>query len=155
MAILFILTGFGGYLMGSVCSSHAAVSLSPSIFGYIAAMVACVIVNWKALEPIGMMRVCLLFILIMIFIMLLLVSSATITGSPYFDSSSMYSNFGGFMVGLCLGMMIMRPTRLQGRLQATSYEKLIFKIGGLMLLCYFGLFFTLFYTTVKPVELPY
>lgn len=86
MAILFILTGFGGYLMGSVCSDNAAVSNSPSIFGYISAMIACVIVNWKALEQIGMMRLCIIFILVLLFIFLLLFSTTTVTGNPTFDS---------------------------------------------------------------------
>lgn len=112
MAILFILTGSGGYLMGSVCSDNAAVSLSPSIFGYVAAMIACVIVNWKALEPIGMMRLCIIFILVILFVFLLLFSTTSVTGNPTFDSQDMYANFGGFLSGICLGMMLMRPTRL-------------------------------------------
>ena len=155
MAIIFIVTGMGGYLMGSVCSDHAAVGLSPAVFGYVGAMIACVIVNWKALEPIGMMRVCLIFILVLLLMMLLLYQTTMLTGNPNFTSSDMYSNFGGFIVGVCLGMMLMRPTRLQGRLQATSYEKKIFKIGGLLLLIYFILFITLFYTVSEPRNLSY
>ena len=72
MAIIFFGSAIGGTLFGSVCSSNLAVGCDIGYFGFIPAMIAAAIVNWHALEPIGMMRLCLIMMLVFLFMILML-----------------------------------------------------------------------------------
>lgn len=75
MAIIFIGSGIGGSFFAAVCSSDLAVGSDFGYFGFVSALIAAVIVNWKALEPIGMMRLCLLMMTVFLFVFLLLFTS--------------------------------------------------------------------------------
>lgn len=69
-------------------------------------LLASVIVNWKALAGAGCMRICLIFMCVFLFIILMLMSSTDAAG-PGFEGISMTSEAGGFMAGLPMGMMLM------------------------------------------------
>ena len=85
MAIIFIGSGVGGTLFGSLCSPNLAVGCDVAYFGFVGALLAAAIVNWHALAPIGMMRLCLIFMIVLLLVILILyTSSYSTTGSPYF-----------------------------------------------------------------------
>ena len=115
MLIIYIGSGIGGTLFGSVCNSNLAVGSDVAYFGFPSAMLSAVIVNWHALEPIGMMRACLIFMCVFLTLFLLIFTSAQYnTGNYYFDYFDMYGHFGSWFTGLCLGMMLMRRVRRRG-----------------------------------------
>lgn len=156
MATIFIGSGIGGTFFGAVCSSDLAVGSDIAYFGFISALLAAAIVNWKALDSIGMMRLCLIMMIVFLFIMLLLFTSNPITvinlGYPTFLYYDLYAHFGSFITGLLLGLMLMRRARRVGQVQESSFEKLCFKIGAGGLLFFFGLLIVLWFTCVKPVS---
>lgn len=118
MAIIFFGSTAGGVLFGSVCSSSVSVGSDIGYFGFTAAMLAAVIVNWPALEPIGMMRLCLVMMVVLMGMVLLLFTAPTplrTTGMVQFSYYDYYGHFGSFICGLFLGLMVIRRARRIGR----------------------------------------
>jgi len=72
MAIIYFGSSIGGTLFGAVCSSSICVGCDVGYFGFTAALLSSVIVNWKALAPLGMCRLCLLLLMVMISVLLML-----------------------------------------------------------------------------------
>ena len=69
MSAIYFGSAIGGTLFGAVCSSELCVGCDVGYFGFTSALIAAVIVNWKALE---MFRLCLLLLMVGIFTMLVL-----------------------------------------------------------------------------------
>jgi membrane associated rhomboid family serine protease len=119
MATIFIGSGIGGALFGAICSSDLAVGADIAYFGFVSALLAAAIVNWKALESIGMMRLCLIMMIVMLFVILLLFTSNNQNVFipfvyPTFLYYDLYAHFGSFVTGLLLGLMLMRRARRLG-----------------------------------------
>lgn len=154
MAIIYLGSGIGGSFFAAVCSSDLAVGSDIAYFGFVSALFAAAIVNWKALEPLGMMRLCLIMMIVFLGVILLLLTSGVqqivYPGMVYY---SLYAHFGSTITGLFLGLMLMRRARSAGRLQESSFEKLCFKIGAAGLLFFFALLITLWFTAVKPYSI--
>lgn len=103
-----------------------------------------IIVNWKVLHQIGMVRVCLIFMNVMIFIVLLLLSASKEQAG--WMSVSMAGEGGGYMAGFGLGMML-TPCAVQ---RTSPFVKMIRKIGFLMTLVYCAILFPVFFAAVEP-----
>lgn len=159
MAMIFFGSAIGGTLFGSVCSSFLAVGVDIGYFGFIPAMMAAAIVNWHALEPIGMMRLCLIMMLVFLFMIVLLFTAPSLdknlcgpfTNCP-FSYYDFYGHFGSFIAGLFLGLMLMPRVRRLGQVQESSLEKLCFKIGAGGLALFTILMTTLWFTVVVPTQ---
>jgi len=74
MAILFFGAGILGNLFSVCVQNEVSVGPMTGIMSYSSALIASVIVNWKALQGAGMIRICLIFMCIFIFVILLLLS---------------------------------------------------------------------------------
>ena len=75
MAVFYFATGILGNLF-SVCVQYKnSVGAMTSIMGLISGMIGSVIVNWKALAGVGMMRACLIFMMVLMFVICLILSS--------------------------------------------------------------------------------
>jgi hypothetical protein len=154
MAIIFLGSTAGGVFFGSVCASELSVGSDIGYFGFTAAMLAAVIVNWQALEPIGMMRLCLVMMVVLMGMVLLLFtapSAIRTTGQigtfAYYDY---YGHFGSFICGLFLGLMLIRRARRVGRVQESSFEKKCYLIGAGGLVLFTALMVILWLTVVVP-----
>lgn len=53
-----------------------------AIMGIVAGMLGTVIVNWKALSGAGYLRICLIFMMVMIMVILLMLSANKISPDP-------------------------------------------------------------------------
>jgi len=74
----------------------------------ISGMLGTVIVNFKALKGAGMMRVILIFMLVILFVLMLMLSSSQHDAVPrVFVGVSIAAEAGGLLAGLFLGMMLM------------------------------------------------
>ena len=117
MLIITLGSGISGTFFGSVCDYYQAVGVDIAYFGYTGALLSAVIVNWKALEPIGMMKLCLIMMVVLLFMILLLFTAPSAlhnTGpisSLYFSYYDFYGHFGSFLTGLFLGLMFIRRVR--------------------------------------------
>jgi membrane associated rhomboid family serine protease len=151
MAIIFLGSGIGGSFFSAVCSSDLAVGSDIAYFGFVSALLAAAIVNWKALEPLGMMRLCLVMMIVFLFVILLLFTNVQQPVFPGFVYYDIYAHFGSSITGLFLGLMFMRRARRAARVQESSFEKLCFKIGAAGLLFFFALLITLWFTVVQPI----
>lgn len=83
-----------------------------SVMALTSGLLASVIVNWKALSGAGMMRICLIFMSVMIFVMILLLSSGQYDAGFEWEGISMAGEGGGYICGIFLGMILM-PHALQ------------------------------------------
>ena len=109
------------------------------------ALMASVIVNWKALAGAGCMRICLIFMTIFLFVILLLLSSAEAAGLG-FESISMSAEAGGFMAGLGMGMMLV-PYALE---RESPYVKMVRRIGFALTFIIVVVLFPVFFCSVEP-----
>ena len=109
MAIFYFMTGILGNLFAVSVQEEVSVGCLTSVMALISGLFASVIVNWSALRGAGMMRICLMAMSVVIFVCLLLISVNT----GYADYSgnwvdiSIASEGGGYMTGICLGMVLM------------------------------------------------
>lgn len=88
MSAIYFGSSIGGTLFGAVCASQLCVGCDVGYFGFTSALVAAVIVNWKALEPLGMCRLCLLLMMVGFFVLLVLFtmpSTLRTTGDPRWE----------------------------------------------------------------------
>ena len=74
MCIFYLLTGVLGNLFSVSVQDKVSVGCLPSVMALVSGLLASVIVNWKALNGAGMMRICLIAMSVIIFVCLLLVS---------------------------------------------------------------------------------
>lgn len=108
----------------------------------VSGLLASVIVNWKALHGAGMMRFCLIAMSVMIFVCLLLLSvdQHWIDFFGTWDAISLAGEGGGYMAGICVGMLLM-PHALQ---RNSKHVKLVRMIGAGLTLAYTAILVSVF-----------
>lgn len=74
MAIMFFGSGILGNLFSICVQNEVSVGPMTGIMSLTSALISSIIVNWKALHGAGMIRVCLIFMCVFLFVMLLLLS---------------------------------------------------------------------------------
>lgn len=113
MLFFYLLSGYVGALFGAVCDSEGAlfVGCNAACFAMFAAMISCLIVNWKALAAYPQLKPPLIFSLIMFTIMLMLNSSSNTNTLPYYHPHMVWGNWGGFINGLFLGLIMVPRAR--------------------------------------------
>ena len=74
MAIMFFASGILGNLFSICVQSEISVGPMPGIMSLTSGLISSIIVNWKALAGVGFMRVCLIFMVVLLFLLLLLLS---------------------------------------------------------------------------------
>ena len=145
MAIMFFGSGILGNLFSVCVQNEVSVGPMASIMSLTSGLLAGIIVNWQALAGAGMMRICLIFMSIFLFVIILLLSMTDDAG-PGFESISMASEGGGFMVGIGMGMMTM-PYALQ---RDSPYVKMVRKIGFALTFVFCIILFPVFFCAVEP-----
>jgi len=111
MALLYFASGILGNQFSICVQSEPSVGCMTSVMALVGGLLSSVIVNWKALSGAGMLRICLIFMMVMLFCIILLLSIDMDAGAEWVGIS-LTSEAGGFMAGLGLGMMLM-PHALQ------------------------------------------
>lgn len=134
VASLYFVGTMGGYLFGATCSDGLSVGPLPGIFALTAALFSNVIKNWQAMAALEARRFCFLIFSLGIFtIALLLTMQKTQIGprpSSNFYSSDIYANLGGFLIGVFLAMILIKPARPVAIATAPgSLEKIVTYVG--------------------------
>lgn len=151
MALFYLVSGIGGNLFGAVCTDVVVVSNSPAIFGIIAGLLALLIVNWKALAGAGPMRIILIFVIVLIFIMYLLFGAVLTNVTIGFGQGDPLGNLGGFLTGLCFGLILMPSVRRDAH-HPKSFEKKVRYVGVGLTFFYFTLMLLLFFLAINPTH---
>lgn len=144
MAIFYFATGILGNLFSVCIQDRLSVGCLPAVMALTSGLLASVIVNWKALRGAGMMRICLIAMSVMIFVCVLMVSLGSYYDDWYdfntWESTSLAGEAGGYIAGLCLGMVLM-PHALQ---RNSKHVKLVRMIGVGLTFVYIALMVPLF-----------
>ena len=118
-----------------------------SVIALVSGLLSSVIVNWKALQGAGYMRVCLIFMMIMLMVVILLLSVQDNAGYNW-ESISIAGEGGGFMAGIFVGMVLMPPA-----LQRNDHHvKLIRMIGLGSVIVYAAILIPVFFCAVEPYQ---
>ena len=128
-----------------------------AIMALVSGLLALVIRNWKPLNGAGqggMLRVCLIFIIVMIFIVVLMLTASAASPGRDFNGTDLGGEGGGFMAGLWLGMVMMPAVRHSAN-DRGSYERFVQKIGGGISIFYFLLLIILFIFVANPAQTYY
>ena len=147
LAIFYLGAGVLGNLFSVCVESEVSVGPMTAIMALISGLLASVIVNWGALKGAGMMRICLIFMMVFLFVILLLISALGNAGIAWL-SISMAGEGGGFMAGLFLGMMLM-PHALQ---RPSPWVKTIRKVGLGLTFIYCVILIPVFWASVEPYK---
>ena len=129
VASLYFVGTIGGYLFGATCDPHLSVGPLPGIFALTAALLSNVIKNWEALAQLGARRFCLVIFSLGIFTIALLLTMQKIDFGNGFISSDIYSNLGGFLIGLFLAMILITPARGREASLSRSHESIVSVVG--------------------------
>lgn len=143
MIFLYFLSGFGGYLVSSLASDSISVGASGSILGILGCYLGYFIKNWDELGPLGSLRYTFLCLLLM----LVLLNFAA--GSGQRNSIDGWGHFGGFVTGLLLGLVIVKPI-FNGEKQKKMRLYGIVTVSAMLLIC-----FICFYTSSDPIGFNY
>ena len=146
MALLYFGVGMMANLFAACVEEDLSVGQLPAIMGLVSAMLGMVVVNWKVLASAGMLRICLIFMLVFLFVIVLILSASPPAIYPYFKSVSMAAEGGGFMAGIGMGMMLM-PYALE---RESPYVSMVRKIGAGLTLLYCAILIPVFFTAVEP-----
>ena len=148
MFIFYLIAGFGGIMFGSSVNPIASLTVGcmPAVFGMLGGQVACIVLNWKALEVFGKARFMLIGIQMVLFLMMILyVLPGKQNNNNRFHIVDAGSDCFGFLVGIMMGLVMM-PKARRAASYVGSFEKLCMKIGAALSLIYFGILFACFYT---------
>jgi membrane associated rhomboid family serine protease len=152
IAFIYLVSGIGGNIF-SACvdswSGSVSAGASTGITGIIGLFLAEMIVNWEALGRMmgSEVRCMLCCCRVMQVLFLSIMTSASISVSfPGSDETRVSSSghFGGFLTGLMLTLVALKPMQVSEHTKWTRY------IGLSMLSLYFLLCFVLFYTIKEP-----
>ena len=147
MGLFYFAAGILGNLFAICITDDCSVGPMAAIMGMVSGMVSGVIVNWKALQGAGMMRICLIFMMVFIFIILLLISSGSANVGYRWEAISLSGEGGGFMAGFGLGMMLM-PYALR---RESPFVGMIRKIGLALTFIYAAILIPVFIFSVDPM----
>ena len=153
---LYLVTTIGGYLFGATCTDNLSVGPFPGIFGIMAALFSNVIKNWKAMEKLDSMRFMYIIFALGIFAISLMITWNQYTIGNHFDTSDIYSNLGGFIIGIFVAMIVIKPARAPREADAPkSCEKIVTWIGWGCSALFFIIMFPVFFfaKTRQPVLL--
>jgi membrane associated rhomboid family serine protease len=142
--IIYLVSSVGAMIFATACKPEDFF-YGYSCMGFIAGILAFIVVNWIALERQKEMRCCLLGMTIVLAIFWLLRGLADSKGS-----SGVLATLGEFIAGFTISCVCMVKLRGSEARRSGSYESKIQLFGGLLCLTFFTLCFTLFYT-VSPV----
>jgi len=157
MLVFYLFCGWSGNIFGAACNPEGSLSVGcqPACFAMFSGLIACFIVNWKALDSIPYIRCPLIFAFVMITMMLLLNSTGTSNYIPGYHPHEKWSDWGGYITGFSLGLVMMPRLRRQAT-HVGSYEKLCMKIGVGLLVVYFSILLSCFFTVYNPpIRPPY
>ena len=146
MGTFYFLAGILGNLFAVCVDFQPSVGNMAAVMGLVSGMLGSIIVNWKALSGAGMLRICLIFMMVFLIVILLLLSANKPAAGIEWESVSMASLGGGCMVGIGLGMMLF-PYALQ---RTSPYVKLIRKIGFGMTFILAAILIPCFWLSVEP-----
>ena len=144
--ILYFGGAIGGNLLGALVSDSIAVGASTALLGLLGAGIGWLVLNWKALENTGL-RCIVTCYFVMIVIMNLLFGMGVGYGNSG-TSIDWCGHLGGLYTGIFLGMFVMSVIGNRN----TSYEKNVEKLGVGLLVIWFVLGFSLFYTVRHPIN---
>ena len=77
MALFYLLIMFGSNLFGATVSPNYAIGSEPIIYGFLAALVAIVIVYWNRIGGTTCTKVCTLMMAVLVFVIATLLVSQT------------------------------------------------------------------------------
>ena len=84
MALFYFICGGVASIFSALVSSELSCGNFSSVMALVSGMLALVIRNWKALHGAGPMRICLIFIIVIIFIIVLIGTASSISPGPHF-----------------------------------------------------------------------
>ena len=144
VAILYLVSGSGGYLFKAACNETLAVGGLPGCFGFLAALTSNIILNWTAIEQLGGCRFCLVLINLLIMGLVIMVTyTPDITTG--FERNSLSAEGGAYIVGLFLSLILLPAARKQEAEQAGAIEKKMRYIGWGGLVIFFAVVIPVFY----------
>lgn len=146
MALFYFGSGILGNLFSACVQSEVSVGCLPCVMALVSGLIGMVIVNWKALAGAGYMRICLIFMSVILFVVMLLLSVQSDAVPGIFVGISLPAEAGGFMAGIGLGMMLM-PYAPQ---RESPYVKMIRKIGAFYIFIYLAILLPVFFFAVEP-----
>lgn len=149
LASLFFISTAGGYLFGATCAPDLSVGVLPGVFGLTAALFSNVIKNWKALEKLDSLRFFLIIFAMGIFAVALMITINSvpigIVNGAVFKSSDVYSNLGGFIIGIFVAMVVIKPTRGREAELPKSFESIVTIVGLVGSAIFFLVMFLVFF----------
>ena len=146
MAIFYFGCGILGNLFSVCVQSEVSVGPMPAIMALTSGLMTSVIVNWKVLAGAGMIRICLIFMTVFLFIILLILSIDQ-NGRDEWESISLAGEGGGFMAGIGMGLMLM-PHALE---RPSPWVRMMRKIGLGLTVIYAAILIPVFFCSVDPV----
>lgn len=149
MFAIWIVGGFGGILFSATCSNSPAVGASTSLMAILGAFIGWLVVNWKALAQLPMVRCMLTFILVFISFIQVVFGFATNSNADNFG------HLGGWLTGFAFGMMIVNVIANQtnrANLPGFNYEKITKFVGIGGTLIFFLVNFLIFFLSREPVN---
>ena len=155
--LIYVVGAIGGNLLGALTSDNVSVGASTAIAALLGAGIGWLILNWKNLESQSDMRCMITCWFSVIIIMNILFgfgagsSTTTATSGAPKTLIDWYGHLGGFYTGIFIGMAAMTASFNRN----VEYEKKVRKLGLGLLIFWFVLGFTLFYTVRKPVFQPH
>jgi membrane associated rhomboid family serine protease len=156
MAAFWFLSGAIGNIFGALCNSNGPLTVGsqPANFALYGGIIAAFIVNWKALERVQALRVPMIVILVVIWFFLMLNSASSFNGEliKSYRWKDQFGNWGGWLAGIFLGLIMMPRLRGDPAFYVGSYEKFCAKVGAVWLVIYLAVIFSCFYTVYAPPQ---
>ena len=146
MGAFYFLAGVLGNLFSVSINNLPSVGNLAAVMGLVSGMLGSIIVNWKALAGAGMMRICLIFMMTFLIVILLLLCANKPAAGIDWETVSLASMGGGCMCGIGLGMMLF-PFALQ---RQSPYVKMIRKIGFAMTFIFAAILIPVFWLSCEP-----
>ena len=146
MATFYFLCGILGNLFSVSINFDPSVGNMAAIMGLVSGMLGSIIVNWKALSGAGMLRICLIFMMAFLIVILLLLCANKPAAGISWETVSLSSMGGGCLAGIGLGMMLF-PYALQ---RTSPYVKMVRKIGFALTFVFAAILIPVFWLSVEP-----
>jgi hypothetical protein len=144
VAILYIVSGSGGYLFKAACNGTLAVGGLPGCFGFLAALTSNIILNWSAIEQLGGCRFCLVVMNLLVMGLVIMVTyTPNITLG--FERNSISAEGGAYIVGLFLSLILLPTARPEAN-NPGSIEKKMRMVGYAGVLIFFAVVIPVLFT---------